>query len=107
MRSSLRHERIGFLVQRAEDALSPHLRIRDAVSLPLMMRGVAVDERRKRVEQLLGAVGLDGRAEALPAQLSGGERQRVALCVALAHRPELLLADEPTGELDDASARAV
>ena len=64
-------------------------------------------ERRRRVDELLGAAGLADRADAFPGELSGGERQRAALCAALAHRPALLLADEPTGELDDASAEAV
>ncbi len=106
-RARLRHERIGFLGQHADAALPPDLTARRAVALPLALRGVAVDARRKRVSELLHAAGLADRAEALPAELSGGERQRVALCAALAHRPSLLLADEPTGELDDESAEAV
>ncbi len=103
-RSRLRHELIGFLGQDTETALSPGLRVRDAITLPLVLRGVPRRERRIRVDELLEATTLAGRADALPGELSGGERQRFALCAALAHRPALLLADEPTGELDEASA---
>ena len=103
-RSRLRHELMGFLGQDTETALSPDLRVRDAVTLPLVLRGVPRRERRMRVDELLEATALAGRADALPGELSGGERQRFALCAALAHRPALLLADEPTGELDEASA---
>jgi ABC-type lipoprotein export system ATPase subunit len=103
-RSRLRNELMGFLGQHTETALSPDLRMRDAVALPLVLRGVPRRERRMRVDELLEATALAGRADALPGELSGGERQRFALCAALAHRPALLLADEPTGELDEASA---
>ena len=98
---------MGFLGQHAGLALSPDLRIRDAVGLPMALRGTPVKERRDRAGELLAAAGLAGRADAFPAELSGGERQRAALCAALAHRPALLLADEPTGELDEASAGAI
>ncbi len=103
-RARLRNESIGFLGQRAEAALSPALRVRDVVGLPLALRGQPAEQR---VDELLDAVGLRDRADALATQLSGGERQRVALCAALAHRPALLLADEPTAELDAASAKGV
>ena len=103
-RSRLRHELMGFLGQDTETALSPDLRARDAIMLPLVLRGVPRRERRMRVDELLEATALAGRADALPGELSGGERQRFALCAAVAHRPALLLADEPTGELDEASA---
>ena len=106
-RSRLRHELVGFLGQHTETALSPDLRMRDAVGLPLALRGVPRRERRTRVDELVAAAALADRAGALPGELSGGERQRFALCAALAHRPALLLADEPTGELDDASAGAI
>ena len=106
-RAQLRHERIGFLGQHADAALPPDLSAARAVELPLALRGVGLGSRRERVAELLRAAGLADRAEALPAELSGGERQRIALCAALAHRPSLLLADEPTGELDDDSAEAV
>ena len=103
-RASLRHSGVGFLGQDTEAALPPDLRAREAVTLPLALRAVRRRERDARARELLEAAGLGARAEALPAALSGGERQRVALCAALAHRPEVLLADEPTGELDEASA---
>ena len=103
-RSRFRHELVGFLGQHTETALSPDLRMRDAVALPLALRGVPRRERRARIDELLEAAALADRADAWPGELSGGERQRFALCAALAHRPALLLADEPTGELDDASA---
>ena len=103
-RSRLRHELMGFLGQRTDTVLSPDLRMRDAVALPLALRGMPRRERHHRVDELLAATALADRADARPAELSGGERQRFALCAALAHRPALLLADEPTGELDEASA---
>jgi ABC-type lipoprotein export system ATPase subunit len=103
-RARLRHRLIGFLDQRSEATLTPDLSIADAVALPLALRGARRSERRSRVNALLRAAGLGDRAGALPGQLSGGERQRAALCAALAPRPALLLADEPTAELDEASA---
>jgi ABC-type lipoprotein export system ATPase subunit len=105
-RSRLRHKLVGFLGQHTETALSPDLRMRDAVGLPLALRGASRRECRARAGELFEAAALADRADALPRELSGGERQRFALCAALAHRPPLLLADEPTGELDDASADA-
>ena len=106
-RARLRHARIGFLGQSADALVSPDLTVAAAVSLPLALRGAARSEQRDRVAELLAAAGLEQRAGARAGQLSGGERQRVALCVALAHRPQLLLADEPTGELDAGNARVL
>jgi ABC-type lipoprotein export system ATPase subunit len=106
-RSRLQHELMGFLGQHTDTALSPDLRMRDGVALPLALRGTPRRERGRRIDELLEAAGLADRADAWPAELSGGERQRFALCAALAHRPALLFADEPTGELDDASADAI
>jgi ABC-type lipoprotein export system ATPase subunit len=106
-RSRLRHGQVGFLGQQADSALSPSLPAGDAVALPLALRGVSARTRESRVVELLDAAGLTAQAGALPEELSGGERQRVALCAALAHRPSLLLADEPTGELDDDAAAVV
>ena len=106
-RASFRYELLGFLGQHAESALPPDLPAREAVALPLALRGTPARARRARVAELLDAVELGARAGALPGELSGGERQRLALYAALAHRPSLLLADEPTGELDEVNAVAV
>ncbi len=106
-RARLRHRWVGFLYQHAEATLAPDLSLEQAVTLPLALRGVPRPERRSRVVELLRAAGLEDRADALPGQLSGGERQCAALCAALAHRPLLLLADEPTAELDERSAARV
>ncbi len=106
-RAAFRTARLGFLDQRYAQALSPDLSCREAVELPLALRGTRPAERRRRALSLLERVGLDARADERPWRLSGGEQQRVALCASLAHRPGLLLADEPAGELDAASAALV
>lgn len=85
--------------------LLPTLSARENVELPLQLIGVKGDERRQRVETALARVGVLSRAEALPAELSGGECQRVALARAIVHRPPILLADEPTGNLDSTNGR--
>ncbi|HSS81474.1 MAG TPA: ATP-binding cassette domain-containing protein [Gaiellaceae bacterium] len=95
---------VGYLDQHYERALAPELTARELVGLRLRAEG---REWATRAEELLRAVGLGEKLGSRPAQLSGGEQQRVALCAALAHRPRLLLADEPTGELDEASAGLV
>src|SRR5687768_9060203 len=89
---------VGFVFQRFY--LVPALTARENIELPLSEAGVGKDERRKRARELLTYVGLGQRAGHRPAQLSGGEQQRVAIARALANGPALLLADEPTGELD-------
>jgi peptide/nickel transport system ATP-binding protein len=106
-RARIRHRHLGFVGQDTEASLPPDLPAAEAVALPLALRGVGTRARRARVEELLDAAALRERAGARPDELSGGERQRLALCAALAHRPKLLLADEPTGELDEASAEAM
>jgi ABC-type lipoprotein export system ATPase subunit len=106
-RARIRHRSLGLLGQHPGFALSPDLSLRDCVALPLALRGTGRTARRKRAEELLDAAGLLDRGRALPETLSGGERQRAALCMATAHRPALLLADEPTGELDAANGQAV
>jgi ABC-type lipoprotein export system ATPase subunit len=106
-RAAFRTHKLGFLDQRYAQALSPDLTCREAVELPLALRGMRPPGRRERALSLLERVGLADRADELPWRLSGGEQQRIALCASLAHRPGLLLADEPAGELDAASAALV
>ncbi len=85
----------------------PTLTARENVEVPMMGQPVGRRERRRRAEELLERVGLAGRMNHLPAQLSGGERQRVAIARALANRPAIILADEPTGNLDSQSGAEV
>jgi putative ABC transport system ATP-binding protein len=101
----LRRERIGFVFQFFH--LVPRLTAAANVGLPLMLAGVEAAERIQRVEALLAGVGLSDRADHLPSQLSGGQLQRVAIARAMSMRPGLLLADEPTGNLDRATGREV
>lgn len=97
----LRREKFGFVFQAFH--VLPHLTVMQNVALPLMLNG----EMLGRASQMLGAVGLGDRAHDYPRQLSGGEMQRVAIARALVHRPKLLLADEPTGNLDPDTAHEV
>ena len=98
-RSRIRLTRIGFIFQRF--FLLPMLDAWENVELPQAEVGIALKERRERTRELLEYVGLSDRARHRPSQLSGGEMQRVAIARALANRPALVLADEPTGELDE------
>ncbi|MBI2187715.1 MAG: ABC transporter ATP-binding protein [Acidobacteria bacterium] len=104
-RSLLRLRHIGFVFQRF--FLLPMLTAAENVELPQAEAGVPARERRRRSLELLEYVGLGARADHRPSQLSGGEMQRVAIARALANRPRLLLADEPTGELDQATGEQV
>jgi ABC-type lipoprotein export system ATPase subunit len=102
-----RSEELGYAEQHYRRALAEELTARDLVGLQLGLAGVAAAERNRRADELLERVGLADRSGAHPGELSGGEQQRVAVCAALAHRPALFLADEPTGELDAESAAVV
>ncbi len=98
-RSRIRLRRVGFVFQRF--FLLPMLTAWENVELPQSEAGVSAADRRARTRELLDYVGLGDRVDHLPSQLSGGEMQRVAIARALANRPALVLADEPTGELDE------
>jgi len=103
--SRLRNEKIGFIFQNYN--LIPDYSIFDNVDMPLRYRGLSAKERKQRVENALEKVGLAARMDYLPSQLSGGQQQRVAIARALAGEPKILLADEPTGNLDSLMARQV
>jgi len=102
-----RAEVVGYADQHYWRSLAEDLTAEELVGLPLGLRGAAPAERERRARRLLERVGLLDRSDALPRELSGGEQQRIALCAALVHSPALLVADEPTGELDATTAQAV
>jgi lipoprotein-releasing system ATP-binding protein len=104
-RAALRGEAIGFVFQFHH--LLPELTAEENVALPLFLADAAEEEARSAAREVLGRVGLSGKAKAFPRTLSGGERQRVAIARAVVRRPRLLLCDEPTGSLDAAHARSV
>ena len=101
----LRRQKMGFVFQAFH--VLPHLTVAQNVALPLSLNGVAAGEAGIRASALLAAVGLQGRGASRPSELSGGELQRVAIARALVHRPLLLLADEPTGNLDHENATQI
>jgi putative ABC transport system ATP-binding protein len=101
-RALLRREKVGFVFQAFH--VLPHLDVAQNIALPLLLLG---QHDNARVRAMLAAVGLEGMGERLPQQLSGGQLQRVAIARALIHRPSLLLADEPTGNLDPGTAAKV
>ena len=98
---------VGYIEQQYSRALASELTARELVGVRLGLQGVPRRQRDARADELLERVGLAAERDALPGELSGGERQRIAVCAALAHRPKLLLADEPTGELDAGNARVL
>ena len=104
-RSRLRNEKLGFIFQGFN--LIPDLNLFDNVDVPLRYRGFNAAERKKRIENALAQVGLASRMKHYPAELSGGQQQRVAIARALAGSPKVLLADEPTGNLDTQMGRSV
>ena len=104
-RTRLRRDRIGFVYQFHH--LLPEFSALENITLPQRAAGIAVPQANARAAELLGSVGLSERINHRPAELSGGEQQRVAFCRALANRPEIILADEPTGNLDPETSAAM
>jgi putative ABC transport system ATP-binding protein len=103
--ASLRRQKMGFIFQRHD--LFPELTARENVEFPLLLGGMAPIERKKRAEDLLIQIGLIEKADHLPDELSGGQQQRVGIARALANNPLILLADEPTGNLDSATSAEI
>ncbi len=103
--TQLRREKVGFIFQGFN--LVPVMTAYDNVEYPLLLLGVALEERRRRVAEALHRVGLNALARRLPDALSGGQRQRVAIARALIKAPALVIADEPTANLDSATARQI
>ncbi|HTD89195.1 MAG TPA: ABC transporter ATP-binding protein [Burkholderiales bacterium] len=104
-RTYVRRARMGFVFQAFH--MLPHLTVAGNVALPLLLLRVAAGERRERTHAMLEAVGLADRGASFPRELSGGELQRIAVARALIHRPKLVLADEPTGNLDPERAAEI
>jgi putative ABC transport system ATP-binding protein len=103
--AALRRKMIGFIFQRHD--LFPVLTARENIEFPMLLNGMTVEERRSRSEELLALVSLEDKASALPEELSGGQQQRVGIARALANMPSILLADEPTGNLDSLTSEEI
>jgi len=103
--ASLRRQKLGFIFQRHD--LFPVLTARENVEFPMLLDKTPLEERRRRADELLDLVGLSEKAGYLPDELSGGEQQRVGIARALANAAQILLADEPTGNLDSATAAEI
>ena len=106
-RTGYRRSVLGFVWQQTARNLLPYLTARENIELPMLLEGISRKRRRARSAELLDLISLADRADHRPGALSGGEQQRIAIAVALANEPALVLADEPTGELDTATAREV
>jgi putative ABC transport system ATP-binding protein len=103
--AALRRKMIGFIFQRHD--LFPVLTARENIEFPMLLNGMTVEERRSRSEELLALVSLEDKASALPEELSGGQQQRIGIARALANMPSILLADEPTGNLDSLTSEEI
>src|ERR1051325_11872254 len=103
--SKIRNQNIGFIFQSFN--LIPDLDVFDNVDVPLRYRGLSAGDRKRRIEKAVDMVGLTSRMHHLPSQLSGGQQKRVAIARVLAASPQLILADEPTGNLDSLMAREI
>jgi putative ABC transport system ATP-binding protein len=106
-RLAYRRATVGFIWQQTSRNLLPYLTARQNVTLPMQLAGTSRRQRSARAADLLGILGIAGCADRKPDKMSGGEQQRAAIATALANQPQVLLADEPTGELDSATARDV
>ncbi len=103
--AAIRNRTIGFVFQGFN--LLPRMSLEDNVALPLVYGGLDRETRRARAREMLAKVGLDGYADSLPSRISGGQQQRVAIARALVNRPRLILADEPTGNLDSHTSQDI